>query len=169
MAYWYAAVNMTEEKAEQQEKTVASVLSHFHDWAEPVNALMKNTTDERLVLTKINYATSIPKLVKGNIALLGDAAHPITPDLGQGACQAIEDAYVLAECLSQKKSIADNLIAYENKRLRRVRAIAKDSFRMGNIRQMENPITLAIRNRLFRILPENFALKILERSIRNEL
>ena len=164
-AYWYAAVNMAEEETAKQKRTIDCVLSHFKNWAEPVKTLMENTSEEKLVLTKINYATDIHTLAKGNIALLGDAAHPMTPDLGQGACQAIEDAYVLAECLAQEKSIEENLKDYANKRLQRVRSIAKNSFRMGNIRQMKNPVALAIRNNLFKIMPESFALKMLERNI----
>jgi 2-polyprenyl-6-methoxyphenol hydroxylase-like FAD-dependent oxidoreductase len=157
---------MTEEEALKQKRATDSVLSHFTGWAEPVNTLIDNTPAERLILTNINYAPDISKLVQKNIALLGDAAHPMTPDLGQGACQAIEDAYILADCLSQAKSIHDGLNCYENKRLQRVKLIARNSFRMGNMRQMENPIGLIIRNNLIRILPETLALKILERNIK---
>lgn len=164
-AYWYAAVNMTKEESTKQKRTIDCVLSHFKDWVEPVNTLIKNTSEERLTLTNINYTTDINKLESENIALLGDAAHPMTPDLGQGACQAIEDAYVLAECLSQKESIAACLKSYENKRMHRVKSIAMNSFRIGKMRQIGNPIGLAIRNNLFRFLPESFALKMLERNI----
>jgi 2-polyprenyl-6-methoxyphenol hydroxylase-like FAD-dependent oxidoreductase len=166
MAYWYAAVNMSQEEAEKQEKTAQSVLSHFNGWAEPVNTLIKNTGEDRLILTRIFHAPDIPKLVSGHMALLGDAAHPMTPDLGQGACQAIEDAWILAECLSQDQSVIERLRTYENKRLQRVRSIARNSFRMGRLRQMDNPLGLAIRNNLFRILPESWALSMLEQNIK---
>lgn len=168
LAYWYAAVNMSEEEALKQKRTTDCVLSHFKDWAEPVNTLIKNTLEERLILTNINYDPHINKMVKGNIVLLGDAAHPITPDVGQGACQAIEDAYVLAECLSQNKTIAEGLNSYENKRLPRVKSISETSFRTGKIRQVESMLGMTIRNSLFRILPESVILKMLERNLNNE-
>jgi len=166
-AYWFAAVNMSEEIASQQKRTHESLLSHFANWAEPVHALIKNTPEEKLVLTKIFHDNNIHQLVKGNFVLLGDAAHPITPDLGQGACQAIEDAFVLTECFSKNNSIAENLAAYETKRLPRVKMIARNSFRLGNVRQWENPIAIAGRNLAMKMMPEKFALKMLERNIGN--
>ena len=165
LAYWYAAVNMTKEESTQQKRTIECVSSHFKDWAEPVPTLFKNTSEERLILTNINYTTHIHHLVTDNIALLGDAAHPMTPDLGQGACQAIEDAYIMAECLSATQSIESGLKRYETIRLPRVRSIAKNSYRMGKLRQMGNPVGTGFRNSLFRFLPEYFALKMLERNI----
>ena len=111
------------------------------------------------------YSSEINKLAHENTALLGDAAHPMTPDLGQGACQAIEDADVLAECLSSGISFSDGFKQYENKRLTRVRDIALNSLRIGRMRQIENPIGVTFRDNLFRFLPEKFALKILERNI----
>lgn len=164
-AYWYAAVNMSEQEADKQERTIECVLSLFKNWTEPVNSVINNTKEERLILTKLNYSRNITKLVDGNMALLGDAAHPMTPDLGQGACQAIEDAYVLAECLSQNRPIAENLKDYENKRLQRVKSIALNSYRTGNFRQINNSIGVLIRNNLFKILPEKFVLKMLKRII----
>ena len=50
---------------------------------------------------------------QGGVAILGDAAHPTLPFLAQGACMALEDAWVLAECLSGTDSIAAGLAAYE--------------------------------------------------------
>lgn len=167
-AYWYAAVNMAQEEAEKQKRTIDCVLSHFQGWVEPVSTLLKNTREERLILTNVNYTTHINKLVSENIALLGDSAHPMTPDLGQGACQAIEDANILAECLASATSISVGFKNYENKRLQRVRSIAKNSFKIGRLRQMGNPIGVTIRNNLFRFLPEKFALRMLERNIITE-
>ena len=165
MVYWYAAVNMKEGESLKQKRTIECVLSHFKNWVEPVSTVLNNTSEKRLILTNINYAQHIEKFVKGNIALLGDAAHPMTPDLGQGACQAIEDAYVLSDCMAQNKGVADCLLDYENKRLQKVKSIAKNSLQMGRIRQMENPIGVILRNNLFRMMPESLALKLLKRNI----
>jgi 2-polyprenyl-6-methoxyphenol hydroxylase-like FAD-dependent oxidoreductase len=165
LAYWYAAVNMKQEEATKQKRTIDGVLSHFKDWAEPVNTLINSTRENRLILTNINYTNDIHSLVRGNIALLGDAAHPMTPDLGQGACQAIEDAYILAECLFQNATTAEGFKKYETIRLQRVKSIALNSFRIGRLRQMGNPVGVSIRNNIFRFLPERFALKMLERNI----
>jgi 2-polyprenyl-6-methoxyphenol hydroxylase-like FAD-dependent oxidoreductase len=164
-AYWYAAVNMSVENASLQKRTVEGVLSHFKNWCEPVNTVVNNTKEDRLILTNILFAPHINKLVDGNIALLGDAAHPMTPDLGQGACQAIEDAFMLAECVSENNFIEEAFAAYEKKRIERVQFITTNSYRMGKLRQMGNPVSVSIRNNIFRFMPEHFALKMLKRSI----
>jgi 2-polyprenyl-6-methoxyphenol hydroxylase-like FAD-dependent oxidoreductase len=165
--YWYASVNMSESESMQQALTKESILSHFEGWADPVHKLINHTAESRLILTNINYTPSIKKLVKGNIALLGDAAHPMTPDLGQGACQAIEDACVMAGCIADHPSITDAFKAYENARLKRVRTIADRSYRMGQMRQMGNPFTSAMRNILMKVIPESAALKLLAGNIRH--
>lgn len=163
--YWYAAVNLPQAETAQQKRTAECVLSHFKGWTEPVNTLIQNTKEKRLILTDINYFPSINKLAHDNMALIGDAAHAMTPDLGQGACQAIEDAYILADCLSQNRPVKESLKEYEMQRLQRIRSIAKISVRMGRIRQMENPVGLALRNSMFRIIPERLVLKMLAKNI----
>lgn len=167
--YWYATVNMPGEKAAKQERTTDCVLSHFYDWPAPVHSLINNTADDRLVITKINYAAGIHRLSRGCMALLGDAAHPMAPDLGQGACQAIEDAYVLAQCLSENRHTAAAFKKYHNRRIRRVSKVAKNSYRMGKMRQLQHPLGVAFRNVLLRLMPESLALRILEENIRNEI
>jgi 2-polyprenyl-6-methoxyphenol hydroxylase-like FAD-dependent oxidoreductase len=67
------------------------------------------------------------------MALLGDAAHPTTPNLGQGACQALEDAVVLADCLRQSGDVEQALRRYEQQRQRRTAAITTGSWRIGRV------------------------------------
>ncbi|MEO8981822.1 MAG: FAD-dependent monooxygenase [Polyangiaceae bacterium] len=69
----------------------------------------------------------------GRVALLGDAAHPTTPNLGQGGGVAIEDAVVLAHCLSSSVGVADALAAYEARRVARTTAIVNASWQFGRL------------------------------------
>jgi FAD-dependent urate hydroxylase len=63
-------------------------------------------------------------MVKGRVALLGDAAHATCPDLGQGGCQALEDGFVIANyLLSTNVSVADALMRYEKERKMRTTEI----------------------------------------------
>ncbi|MEI9951897.1 MAG: FAD-dependent monooxygenase [Pseudomonadota bacterium] len=82
-------------------------------------------------------ATPAPASSRGRISLLGDAAHPTTPNLGQGGSMAIEDAVVLAHCLSKNESAGDALAAYELRRVARTSAIVDASWRFGRLAQME--------------------------------
>ena len=69
---------------------------------------------------EIHDVEPLERLVHGRLALLGDAAHSMTPDLGQGGCQAMEDAWVLANYLiTTNLSVEDALLRYEAARLDR--------------------------------------------------
>jgi 2-polyprenyl-6-methoxyphenol hydroxylase-like FAD-dependent oxidoreductase len=86
--------------------------------------------------------------------LVGDAAHAMTPHLGQGACQAIEDGVVLAELLADAYGVDDALAEYDRLRRSRTRKVARmsrASARMGQ--QLANPLAVAVRNRLIRVTP----------------
>jgi 2-polyprenyl-6-methoxyphenol hydroxylase-like FAD-dependent oxidoreductase len=87
------------------------------------------------------------------VTLLGDAAHPSTPNLGQGACQAFEDAAVLAECLSASDHDAGALRAYEARRMRRAGMIVAQAGWMSRLGQWESRPACWLRERLIRCLP----------------
>ncbi len=82
------------------------------------------------------------------MTLLGDAAHPPTPNLGQGACQALEDALVLAGCLAEQREPVAALRAYEARRMKRSAAIIEQSYLFGKIGQWEHPLLCALRDGL---------------------
>lgn len=67
----------------------------------------------------------------GRIVLIGDAVHAVTPHLGQGAAQAIEDGVVLAECLSSHGSHEDAFTAYGERRYERCKLIVESSVAIG--------------------------------------
>ena len=90
---------------------------HFAGWAEPVQQLIQKLDPTKTNRVPIHDIEPLPKLVNGRIALLGDAGHSTTPDLGQGGCQAIEDAWVLATTLlTTNLSVTDALQRYETAR-----------------------------------------------------
>src|SRR4051794_34840734 len=71
----------------------------------------------------------------GRITLLGDAAHPMTPNLGQGACQALEDAVALADCLDSTTDLGAALHDYEQRRIARTSQIVRRSRLVGQVGQ----------------------------------
>ena len=75
----------------------------------------------------------IKKWTDGKIALIGDAAHATTPNLGQGACQAIEDAYVIAQELSLNNDVEIGLKSFEEKRMKKASYITNTSWQFGQI------------------------------------
>jgi len=90
---------------------------YFQDWAEPVQALIRQLDPEKTNRIPIHDLDPLPTLVNGRIALLGDAGHSPTPDLGQGGCQAIEDAWVLTNALlTHNIGVKDALQRYDQQR-----------------------------------------------------
>ncbi|HEY8504351.1 MAG TPA: FAD-dependent monooxygenase [Gemmataceae bacterium] len=85
----------------------------------------------------------------GRVTLLGDAVHATTPNLGQGACQALEDAVVLADRLRGSTDIPAGLRAYEDARRDRTAMVVKRSRALGSVFQWQNPLAVWLRNRLF--------------------
>ncbi|OQO94627.1 2-polyprenyl-6-methoxyphenol hydroxylase [Saccharomonospora piscinae] len=73
----------------------------FGDWPEPVPGVLRQADVANLLRHELHYlGPALPSYVRGTTALLGDAAHAMTPDLGQGACQALLDGLVLSRCLA---------------------------------------------------------------------
>jgi 2-polyprenyl-6-methoxyphenol hydroxylase-like FAD-dependent oxidoreductase len=121
--YWYstwhdAAPNDAAERA-------AWLLARRADWHPSVAALIAATPPPDVhVVETAQLVRPLPTLVRGRVALLGDAAHAMTPDLGQGACQAFEDAVVLGAELTGS-SVTAGLVGYDLRRAPRVAALQR--------------------------------------------
>ncbi|MCW5880509.1 MAG: hypothetical protein KIS91_06200 [Anaerolineae bacterium] len=87
------------------------------------------------------------------VTLVGYRCAPMTPNMGQGACQAIEDAAVaLADCLAQRDDTAAALLCYELHRSQRANLIVRQSWRIGRVAQWQNPALCAVRDAAVRAL-----------------
>jgi salicylate hydroxylase len=100
--------------------------------------------DELSILYKWGIYTrpSVNKLCFGNLTLLGDAAHPIVPFIGQGGCLALEDAYTFGQLIVNSKEDLKNIQSvYEDLRLQRIHKIKSLSERTGTIESYSKPNT----------------------------
>lgn len=99
----------------------APIEAAFAGWAPGVQALIESIDPERsLNRVEIWDITPFPKWVKGRVAILGDAAHNTAPDIGQGACSALEDSFALAIAVATNTvSVEDTLLRYEKIRAER--------------------------------------------------
>ena len=106
--------------------TRAELARHFDGWAAPVAQLIQRLDPETTNRIEIHDVEPLERLVSGRVVLLGDAAHSTTPDLGQGGCQAMEDAWVLANVLlTTNIGVEDALRRYEAARLPRTSEIVR--------------------------------------------
>jgi len=146
---WYATANASHPALPGERK--GELLQRFAGWHQPIPALIEST---ELILE--NGAYDLPPLARwtdGRVALLGDAAHPCTPNLGQGGCMALEDALVLAKCISSDQSAEFALRRYESLRRRRTRHIQHRSLLMGQIGQWQNRAAVSGRRVVTGLLP----------------
>ncbi len=155
--YWFAT---SDEPARAADIAGArqAVLSRFAGWHAPISALVDATDEARIVRTDIADRPPLKTWSNGRITLLGDAAHPMTPNLGQGGCQAIEDAVVLASELAQTFAEPARAFArYEQRRLSQAYAVVRASRVMGRIAQASNPVAAVARDWTLRLMPQALA------------
>jgi 2-polyprenyl-6-methoxyphenol hydroxylase-like FAD-dependent oxidoreductase len=91
----------------------------------------------------------------GSSVLIGDAAHALTPNMGQGAAMALEDSMVLVELLAAGRPVAEVLPALVERRESRVRWVQNQSRRIGRTGQLENRALCALRNAVLRLVPDS--------------
>jgi len=160
--YWAAATSASRPRegaarpgADEKDR----LLDHFRGWAEPVESLIDGTHVGAIYQRDIVDRPPITRWGQGRITLLGDAAHPITPNLGQGACQAIEDAVVLSKSLQSGRNVPEALRAYEASRIARTNSFVRRSRMIGAVGRWRNPLACLARDHLTRVLVPGPALR----------
>ncbi|MEU6315606.1 FAD-dependent monooxygenase [Streptomyces sp. NPDC047014] len=144
---------------------VAVLRRLFGGWHDPIPALLDlvGGLDPAELLRNDLYdlAGPLPRLHHGRIAWLGDAAHAMTPNLGQGGCQAIEDAAVLAHLLAGagREDVPAALAAYTAARHARTDAVRVRARRVGRLGVLRDPLAVAARNLAVRATPDRLALR----------
>jgi 2-polyprenyl-6-methoxyphenol hydroxylase-like FAD-dependent oxidoreductase len=161
--YWFASANAAEGDKDWPIGRKRELLKRFANWHEPIRAVIEATDEDAILRNDIYDMNPMRGWSKGRVTLLGDAAHPTTPGLGQGACQAIEDGVVLAACLNSEKDIGSSLKAYESRRIPRTRTITMQSRRMGQMGKWENPVMCWLRNMMMKSFPEHLMVQQLKK------
>ncbi len=150
--YWFATKNAPEGEEEAAGRK-GELLARFGGWHEPIPAVINATGESDIHYDGVYYREPVKRWGEGRVTLLGDAAHPMTPDLGQGACQAIEDAVALAACLAKEGPVETALKLYEARRADRTAYVVRQSRRLGRLGQLENPLACALRDAVLKALP----------------
>ena len=146
--YWYAVVN--ESLVKQTENNLQDLFAEFNS---DVLNIIANTSEDTVIKNRIIDLKPIHKWYNKSVCLLGDAAHATTPNLGQGACQAIEDAYLLAQLYQEDKPIETIFEEYQNLRIKKAHSIVNSSWKIGKIAHFENSLAIYFRNLVMRSVP----------------
>lgn len=154
--YWFAVANTPEGHRHPDE--YAELKRRFGGWHDPVPTLIAATPPDRVLRHDVfELAHPLPSFVEGRLAVLGDAAHAMTSDLGQGACQALEDSVVLCAALATEPDVPRALARYDQERRPRAQGIAAASRRMGELKLTERRGELLRRNLRLRFAPQGAA------------
>lgn len=162
--YWFATSNQPAGEKSTGEQRKAKLLSLFKDWHEPIRHLLDSTPSDLILQNDIHDIRPFASWSTGRVTLLGDAAHPTTPNMGQGACMAIESAYVLSHSLKEEADHRSALKRYESERHERTAWITNMSWTIGKGSQAGNPILCAVRNFMIKATPASTMQKNVHRA-----
>lgn len=167
--YWYATRNTPAGEQDPPTGRSHALYELFEDWHSPIPQLIASTPDQAILRNDICDRLPVNRWGEGRVTLLGDSAHPTTPNLGQGACQAIEDAYVLARALQRQATGEEALRTYEQARQQRTTMISQQSHWVGRVAQWESPAACWFRNLMLRLAPRRVMQRHTERLLISDL
>ena len=148
--YWYALTN-----SKNVEISNVNLTEYFSEFHSDILNILSATKKEQIIVSDIFDLKPIDKWQNENVCLVGDAAHATTPNLGQGACQAIEDAYVLGKLLDNGMPIENTFKAYEKLRRKKAHTIVNTSWTVGKMAHIENRLGIWLRNLVMKNMPKS--------------
>lgn len=164
LVYWFAVATAPAGGTDGAD-IIAELRQRFAGWHAPIDDLLARTPAASVLRTDIYDRRPIRKWIDGRVALLGDAAHPMTPNLGMGGCQAIEDAAVLADAIATGGADPGALLAYQRRRLKRANGFVERSFVFGRIAQTRHAPVRWLRDRALSAIPRSLALRALKQDL----
>ena len=147
--YWFALGNFNSSMEEYAGVNWRDLFKGFHPL---VQKLLADTSDQAIYTDEITDLEAIPLWHNNRVCLIGDAAHATTPNMGQGAGQAIEDAWAISQCLTNYP-IPKAFEAFQSLRQKKVRQIVNASWSIGKMAQLENRFLIGLRNWILRLTP----------------
>lgn len=161
LVYWFACAKyQTSAQQELETKPLASIFSDFNPL---IGQIINATPSEKIIKAELSDLVLLDKWSKGVVGLVGDAAHATTPNMGQGANQAIESAWVLSTCLAEEKNATQAFEQYQKIRQAKANQIIQTSWQIGKIAHVSNPILATLRNTFMHLTPAFIGKMQLER------
>jgi 2-polyprenyl-6-methoxyphenol hydroxylase-like FAD-dependent oxidoreductase len=168
--FWFSAINTPQGTMITTEDRKKAALEKFKGSFEPIEAVIESTNESDILLHEIFDRSPVKYWSKGRATLLGDAAHPMLPNLGQGGAQALEDALVLSRSLEKyPDNVQQAFKVYEKIRIPRTTQVVRGSRAMARLMQLENPLAIHFRNLMLRAMPDTVQVKRLEWVVGHEV
>ena len=144
--YWYVIANRDIPIDRAGKAKLSDVLVHLQDWPDYLKDIASQSRDEGVIYVSFYERSLASKGGDDQITLVGDAIHPFAPNLGQGACQAIEDGHAIGRALMENVSLNDFSVWIKNDRSKRVEYINSRSTRIGQLIQKNAILSTLTRN-----------------------
>jgi 2-polyprenyl-6-methoxyphenol hydroxylase-like FAD-dependent oxidoreductase len=154
--YWWATAALAQGTDIPSGQRRAYLERAFAGWAFGIPEIIASTPESCILQNDIFDRRPSSRWHRGRIVLLGDAAHPTTPNLGQGACMAIEDAIVLARCIVEASDREAAFTRFHKRRSRRTAQTVRMSRWWGRVGLWKNPAMVALRDGLIHYGPQGW-------------
>jgi 2-polyprenyl-6-methoxyphenol hydroxylase-like FAD-dependent oxidoreductase len=148
---WFA-VEKADTSRKHSEGLKTGLLHTFKEFSYPVPAILENADEQKIIQTVLTDFDPIPTWHSGKVCLIGDAAHASTPYMGQGGCQAVEDGYVVAQCLHAEPTPEKAFEKLEAIRKGKAIQIVRTSRMMGRVGYLHDAAG-SLRNFIIRSTP----------------
>lgn len=154
--YWFAVALAESNQKDELNQSKAKLLNMYQNFAPLIKELISATPDDKILRNDVLDLKPMANWCKGNICLIGDAAHATTPNMGQGGAQAIEDAYYLSNLI--KASPSENVFAaFQKKRQKKVNTIVNQSWTTGKVAHWK--YAKGLRNLILKSVPKSIMQK----------
>jgi 2-polyprenyl-6-methoxyphenol hydroxylase-like FAD-dependent oxidoreductase len=160
--YFYATVCEASGQKDVPGEVKGRLKKQYAEFGGLLGEIIDSAEEESIIRTDLFDFQPLHDWTHGHVALLGDAAHATTPNLGQGGAQAVEDSYVVAKCLAHARSIPAALKEYQAIRRPKAAHVVNTSWQYGQMTNWSNPVATWFRSFLMRRMPK----KLGERQLR---
>jgi 2-polyprenyl-6-methoxyphenol hydroxylase-like FAD-dependent oxidoreductase len=160
--FWWGSQIRPEGSIDPEAGRKQDLLDTFAGWPEQIPEIIQATPADQIIRQDLFDRKPLKAWRHGRVTLLGDAAHPTTPTLGQGAGMAIEDGVVLGrelaalDSLSAPGAVQAALDSYERKRISRTSTIVDRSAKLGKLSHIKHPVALRAREQVISSVPRRF-------------
>lgn len=162
-AYWFAPVTAPANSPMPEGSLSAWLTKQYAHFPAPIPDILRHTPDSEIIRTDLYDFAPIDSWCQGRVVLIGDAAHAMTPNLGQGGAQAVEDAYALAEKLAACPRPEQAFQEFQTLRMPKVRWIVKTAWRFGKMAHARNRLLQAVRNTVMKWTPQRLNDRLMAR------
>lgn len=163
--YWWTTERAPQDETASPEQRKSKLLANLAEWTAGLPEAIAATPPTAILVNELADRVPVARWSAGRVTLLGDAAHPTTPNLGLGGCMAIEDALVLARALRDARAHGPAFAQYEFERHARTAEVVRLSRWMGRTGSLRNPVASRAWRTATALTPARMAASALARQV----